>query len=1141
MTDLPKILIFGRSALTNSLRQTASQAKRLSTANLGSLPGCLSVGQMLQLIALLRGRLDMPVEIRPLCEIRPTLRPAPVRSIFRDVDLALVEPASPIELSFRGFNLSWLALYQGLLGPLRSSTAQANQTVVRWLREGLLALDDEIRAASAAQLVELMGPEMERSALARAVVLETRAARSDLAAGLERMRVELARPMALIAASPSYRPDGRPVEAADGFADEVRMTAIRLGLPLFQPCDVISDYPGGAAKAFDPEFRRYQPGFEEVMVESLVSFCEEIIEANVGLPSTPVDLWPSGFCDENTFTHSEQRKVRSALARNGVRPLPFPFASGVAIASDVDASNRQRFAGYVGQLVDQLGLDFGDSIWLHWRYLRGRAQGNGFGFLSRNLTTGADEQAGIFTGTHTFAENIAQHHKGNVDHFHAFHGRGPRVAILESFGLAEEGRIVFEPHSFQEQGPWRCEDVCVLAVCVVAKPGRDVGVRAVSVVTSDGAVTDDYRAAGSQTSPGDHQIRIFRLARGADDARSTPSLAEVSRVIVELKSGARAGDVQRLLLTNTHGELVLERLAFLRDVYNVQMSLVTEHAAYHFRNPPRREYDDARLAEHVRGYSGPIEAYNGALHDDEGALVFSTDADHPASLCRVFPEISTEFELRFIVPTASNGDKGFDPLELVTPSPTRAGGGIYWARRVLTFPEEPTVDQPPDRFSRHSTFAVRLTKVLDGAAASPGLMWPLFTHLGGLRGSTNPDPYLDLGVMHELQDRAFNISGAAARSSRVWFTRATVIYDYALIMRGVGEHVSRPCFDTIEIESWTDEVLGKQLPRSPGQLYGLTFYVEDPSAAQVRLDGERLETLFRNPPDETGRASVTIAECDIRQVLFEVLDPLANHPDEASIEGGDWSWRQADGEDHAHGRLSIGAAPSGAGRGGLGEMASLSIPLHGWAAPGAQAISLWVRRPKGASFALMLETRSGARFRFGETPLVEVPPADALAGYVFDRRLLDGGKWVKLSAPFHDLTWRAGAAAGGPLPSHPLVSLIIECAGGKGAVVEVGGLEFLRPRCTAPKPGLDRRFCLGGSIPDFRGGEIVHVAARDGAGTAPRRAVVDQRGFFMFDRVAAGIHEVWATCGSSVVHDRRGALVEVVADTVSLILDRLGA
>jgi len=158
-------------------------------------------------------------------------------------------------------------------------------------------------------------------------------------------------------------------------------------------------------------------------------------------------LPPSAITYLNVLSADEASAVRGLLSAQGVRLLPYPFASALAVVSDVDASNRRRYEGYIGQIVDELGLDFGDSIWLSWHAgtlgtkNRPVPAGLGLGFFTPWLTVGREVDGKMFTNTRTFNENIVEFHKGNIDHFHAFFPRGIRVAPLKNFQSDDRGRI----------------------------------------------------------------------------------------------------------------------------------------------------------------------------------------------------------------------------------------------------------------------------------------------------------------------------------------------------------------------------------------------------------------------------------------------------------------------------------------------------------------------------------------------------------------------------------------------------------------------------------------------------------------------------------------------------------------------------
>jgi hypothetical protein len=663
-------------------------------------------------------------------------------------------------------------------------------------------------------------------------------------------------------------------------------------------------------------------------------------------------------------------------------------------------------------------------------------------------------------------------------------------------------------------------------------------VRTVAVTEQEGAVTDDY-VRETRPHPADgREQRLFILRRAVDDERRAPQLDKVRSVRVTLADGADPSSVARLQLINTFGDLVIDRLRLLENVYNIEAALITEHAAYHFRNPTRMEEDEALLKAHVGSYQGPVEAYHGALFGDDGELVFTTDADHPRSICRVFPELSDELETRFIVPQASLGPLGFTPFRLVTPSPTRSGGGVYWARRVLPV-DDPPPGVPLEKLTRHETFSRRLGKVLETAQAEPGLFWPFYTHLGGLvnkfTGDQVPSPYFDAEPLDRLQESVFNISGVTQAKARTWFTRGTVLYDFALMLRGIEPNLERPDGDTVLLRSWYDPALGKTLPRSRGQLYGLTFYVDDPARAEIRLDGERLDAIVINRPDETGRPSVTIAECDLRFSLFNQLDPATNSAGEIEFRDAVWQWWGAASHEPDFGRLTV--APND-NRGADDKiMAAMTIPLHGWAAPGAQLVSLRVRRSAGASFGIVLATRTGGRFYVGDRQPAETDLGDPTASYAFDAPAGDGPTWRRVTAPLHDLAWKAGAGSGTPMANHPLESVTLLCLGAPGSSVDLAQLEFLRPRSLAGADAPERGFCVGGHVPLFEPGISVRMARR-GEGSTPKSAAIDQRGFFCFELTPRGIYEIWAQTGEGDVVDRRGRLIEVVGDNMTLVLDR---
>jgi hypothetical protein len=588
---------------------------------------------------------------------------------------------------------------------------------------------------------------------------------------------------------------------------------------------------------------------------------------------------PASFKTPAPWSHafrlgSQQKAgLQQALAAKGVRALPFPFASALSIVSDVDDASRACYDAYVGLLVRELGLDFGDSTWLTWQTRIQRegawSFGPGLGFFANDFSDGAELPSERYDRTRTLNESVGEWHLGNLDHWHAFLGWGPRVLVSELLPI--DGRtIVWNLETLRDGESWGACDAFPVGICLLGPSGERFGVRSVSVRDKAGNRTSAYRPAHFDAPEDGRTYRLF--AHSVEHGRAPlPSFEQIGAVAIELEEPASPGAVARVLVASALGDVILDRLRLLRDRYNVEMGLVTEHVGLHFRSTARAKRFDDALREAFERAPG-LEGYNGSLLDSSGRLIFSTDAEDPRSLCRVFPELAGELEVRFVVPHAASTPGGWDMLDVVTPTPTRVGQGLYWAQRSM-----PNVTQPPpgQKFdglrSRRDTFSERVTRALHIAKEEPGRMWPIYTHLGRDgpsgpplppdRDGSVPEPYLDPGPLQNLQDRTFNISGRVPASERIWVTRASGLYDYALMARAIGPAVERKGGDTILIRSWFDPVIEKTLPRSPAQLYGLTFYVDDPKRATVAVD-DRPVLLFRNRPDETGRPSVTIAEAE---------------------------------------------------------------------------------------------------------------------------------------------------------------------------------------------------------------------------------------------------------------------------------------
>ena len=812
-----------------------------------------------------------------------------------------------------------------------------------------------------------------------------------------------------------------------------------------------------------------------------------------------------------------------------IRSFPYPFASALSIVSDVDGASKARYEGYVGQIVRKHGLDFGDSTWLRMSceaVAAGIPISHGLGFFSRYFGFGGDDVERTFVRTRTFFESLGEYHLGNLDHFHAFVNRGPRVAVLEGGTVTAQG-VEFELTGFETAGFWRCSDIYIEMVCVVARGENAPDVAGIVVADRNGRLTRYGRAvSGPAAEPGE-TVLCFVPDASVDDGQTHPQLDHIARVRIESSEPDMASRMVRVLLVSSPATILFDRIRVLRERFNVEMPLVTEHGGQHFRSIWMRARRDTEQDQYIAQNPGRIAAFNGAHSSEKDGLVFSVDADDPRSMARVLPELPRDFEVRFVVPQAATSNTGWSAEKMVQPFESRVGTNVYQVHRTL-----PNLNEPAGKAlfdgtqSLSENFLPRLDRVLDVSSENPGLYWPIYTHLGGIgvqvADANLPSPYLQGDALHRLQDRTFNISGNVASNGRLWTVRASTLYDYALIHRSIPDHVTWKDANTIEITSWRDPVLDKTLPRSPAQLYGLTFYVDDPSRAKVRLDGQPVRALARNPADETGRPSVTILEAEIRHCVFDALDPLQKAGLEAELSGGTWRFSRAEKDIAPHGRLAVSR----------GTAASLRLPMFGWTAEGAQLLSFLGHGSKSASFGIVLETESGGRFYFGDRAVLEsIGPVTA--HYLLERHA--GAGLRDMVAPFHCLTWAAESVPGGPMPGQSLAAITLHCMGGRGAYADFGQLSLLRPRATSLNHSGAPSYCLGGTVVEFASAQAVYAQPKGKAGALS--TAVDQRGRFCFPKLPSGVYTVWTEAAAGKVYDRRGAEIELRSDTMTLHLE----
>ncbi len=108
------------------------------------------------------------------------------------------------------------------------------------------------------------------------------------------------------------------------------------------------------------------------------------------------------------------------------------------------------------------------------------------------------------------------------------------------------------------------------------------------------------------------------------------------------------------------------------------------------------------------------------------------------------------------------------------------------------------------------------------------------------------------------------MDAAIGPDRRVWSPPADIWVRYEIMQAGIADHLDVGADgSSIRITPWQDpvtQVMVPDLQAGTRDLHGLTVYVDHPEHASVSIGDRAVETFTRNPPDESGRPSITIVD-----------------------------------------------------------------------------------------------------------------------------------------------------------------------------------------------------------------------------------------------------------------------------------------
>ena len=265
--------------------RTAVHRTILKCDTYGPLIEVFTFGEMFQLLDLLQEKVEIPAALQPLARMPANFRArAPVNN-FEAMDVALVCPSSPIELTFRGIAVNGQRVLHLVLNEIQADVASGLKLARQWLRSGLQQLNESVRADAGAKLLRLIDGKSPAADLARAVIEEARSHPADIGAELRRLRDRVGRPMGVILYYFRYMPNGRPLSWPAGFHRDLLASAKALEIPVYDPAPLVVEH--GVVSVLNGK-RHYKHAFLPLAGAAIADFAVSIVERRAAVGTEPM-------------------------------------------------------------------------------------------------------------------------------------------------------------------------------------------------------------------------------------------------------------------------------------------------------------------------------------------------------------------------------------------------------------------------------------------------------------------------------------------------------------------------------------------------------------------------------------------------------------------------------------------------------------------------------------------------------------------------------------------------------------------------------------------------------------------------------------------------------------------------------------
>jgi len=268
------------SAPVNELLREGRLSWALRRAGLRRAAAIYTLGEAIQFTRFLRGDLDIPPEIRLLSDIdRDWVWQPQWRACLAETDVVLVEINSPVPICYGSYSLNRASIITHIGEPLVARRPDLKAVANDWYYQGIMNANNEVRIELGLRLADSVPDDMVNADLARRIFTEAyglRQKQEDFVEGIALLRDIIGRPIIVVTAVHRYLPDGRRISYWSDAVDHTIAAAQTVGLPVFQPSEVVTSY--GLNRAMKEDLSHYREEFHPVLGAALYEAIAEVVK-----------------------------------------------------------------------------------------------------------------------------------------------------------------------------------------------------------------------------------------------------------------------------------------------------------------------------------------------------------------------------------------------------------------------------------------------------------------------------------------------------------------------------------------------------------------------------------------------------------------------------------------------------------------------------------------------------------------------------------------------------------------------------------------------------------------------------------------------------------------------------------------------